>query len=71
MNARALALAFVAAFARPMRAHELEAREAITAPHRERGRFHGALKGAIHSERGLGRALHLLSGLSRIGGGGR
>lgn len=69
MNVRALALAFVAAFAAPLRANDERAREAIAAPQNERGRFHGALKGAIKSERGLGRALHLLSGLSRMGRG--
>ncbi len=68
MSLRALALAFVAAFARPLDPKRARSFEAITRPERERGRFHGAMQGAIKSERGLGKALHLLSGLSRIGG---
>lgn len=69
MKLHALALAFLAACAKPLRVEAETAREAIAAPVRQRGRFAGSLKGAIRTERGLGRALHLLSGLSRIGGG--
>jgi hypothetical protein len=68
MNVRALVLAIIAAFVRP----HVEAREAhaaIATQKRERGRFHGRLRGSIKSERGVSRGLHLLSQLSRMGRG--
>ncbi len=69
MKLGALTVAFLTALARPLRFDGSEKREAIVAPQRERGRFHGRLRGSIKSERGLSRGLNLLSQLSRMGRG--
>lgn len=69
MKLGALTVAFLTALARPLRFDAGEKRDAIVSQHRERGRFHGSLRGAIKSERGVSRGLHLLANLSRMGRG--
>ena len=69
MSARSLFAALAAMFARPDGADALKAPTPITRTQRERGRFAGSLRGAIKSERGLSRGLHLLAHLSRMGRG--
>lgn len=69
MTARSLFAAIAAMFARPEGADALKAPTPIVRTQRERGRFAGALRGSIKSERGLARGLHLLAHLSRTGRG--
>lgn len=69
MTARSLFAAIAAMFARPEGADALKAPTPIVRTQRERGRFHGRLRGSIKSERGVSRGLHLLSQLSRMGRG--
>lgn len=69
MKLSALAIAILAAIAKPLRFEARQDQRALMAPQRERGRFHNRLRGSIKSERGVSRGLHLLSQLSRMGRG--